>query len=225
MNKTVKVLAYTAGALVGLVAVYLAAGYGLQYVPVNNDDNFTRGDVDIYILSNGVHTDLVVPLRNPQMDWSQMLPIANTPAQDAGAQFVGIGWGDKGFYLDTPTWADLKFSTAFKAAFWLSSSAMHTTFYRRMEEGEKCVKIRMSHDEYDRLVRYIRAKFQYDAAGKPIWISGHSYGEHDSFYEAHGVYNLFYSCNTWTNNGLKQAGQRASLWALLDDGIFYQYRH
>ncbi|HXU27639.1 MAG TPA: DUF2459 domain-containing protein, partial [Bacteroidia bacterium] len=49
-------------------------------------------------------------------------------------------------------------------------------------------------------------------------------GDNDSFYEAVGVYGLFYTCNTWANNGLKYCGQKACLWTPFEKGIFYQYR-
>ena len=52
----------------------------------------------------------------------------NTKSKDSTAEYLAFGWGDKGFYLDTPEWSDLKASTAFKAAFALGNSAMHTTF-------------------------------------------------------------------------------------------------
>jgi hypothetical protein len=54
-------------------------------------------------------------------------------------------------------------------------------------------------------------------------IGTHSYGKHAAFYEAKGSYNLFYTCNTWANQALKAANQKAALWTVLDKGIFYHY--
>jgi hypothetical protein len=54
--------------------------------------------------------------------------------------YLAFGWGDKGFYLNTPEWADLKVSTALNAAFGLSSSAIHSTFYKKLRENETCKK-------------------------------------------------------------------------------------
>ncbi|HOB24230.1 MAG TPA: DUF2459 domain-containing protein, partial [Kaistella sp.] len=62
----------------------------------------------------------MVPVKTPEIDWSQQIPFKTTLSKRTDFKYLAIGWGDKGFYLDTPTWADLKFSTAFKAAFWLS---------------------------------------------------------------------------------------------------------
>ena len=77
--------------------------------------------------------------------------------------------GDKGFYLDTPTWADLKFSTAFKAAFWLGNSAIHTTFYKEMKL-EDCKKLEMTSAQYQRLIKFIDDAMDKNAEGNYINI-------------------------------------------------------
>ncbi|TGE24855.1 TIGR02117 family protein [Hymenobacter aquaticus] len=225
LKKTLQITGYAAASLVGIVGVYAASSFVLSRIPVNTHDQDPAEDVDIYILSNGVHTDIVVPVRSRYIDWSELVPFQNTPANDTSAPYVGFGWGDKGFYLDTPTWAELKPSTAFKAMFYLSSSAMHVTFHQRLQEGDDCVKIRISQAEYARLIDYIKGSFDYDAQGRPQHIRGHSYGQYDAFYEAKRTYSFLFTCNTWANNGLKESGQRACFWTALDSGIFYQYRH
>ncbi|MCB2407737.1 TIGR02117 family protein [Hymenobacter lucidus] len=224
VKKTLKITGYAAGSLVGIVGLYVASSFLLSRIPVNAEDADPAEDVDIYILSNGVHTDIVTPVRTKYIDWSQLVKFSDTPAADASAEYVGFGWGDKGFYLDTPTWAELKPSTAFKAMFHLSSSAMHVTFHRSMRESESCVKIRISEAEYARLIDYIKTSFDHNAQGNIQHIEGHSYGQHDAFYEAQRTYSFLFTCNTWANNGLKYCGQRACFWTAMDSGIFYQYR-
>ena len=49
---------------------------------------------------------------------------------------ISIGWGDKGFYLDTPTWAELKLSTALIAGFGLGNAALHITYYDEIAEDD-----------------------------------------------------------------------------------------
>jgi uncharacterized protein (TIGR02117 family) len=173
-----------------------------------------------------VHTDLVMPVKTSLIDWSQQVRFDHTLANDSSYHYVGIGWGDKGFYLDTPTWADLKVSTALKAAFWLSSSAMHATFYRKAElyPGPDCIALHITRTQYAQLIDYIQASFRHDAAGQIELIPGHSYGRDDAFYEAHRVYSVFYTCNTWANNGLKISGQKACLWTPMERGIMNLYR-
>lgn len=191
---------------------------------VNSKDENPKEDVAIYIKSNGVHTDIVVPIKTKYKDWSEKLKFEHIPSKDSTMQFVGLGWGDKGFYLNTPEWSDLKFSTAFNAAFYLGTSAMHATFYKQIKENENCIKINISKEEYANLIKYIEDSFQLDADGNPILINATTYGQNDSFYEANRKYSLFYTCNTWANNALKSADQKAAVWSPTDTGIFRHYR-
>ena len=213
------------GVLLGIIAVYLIGVFVIPYIPVSAEKTNEPKDVDIYILTNGVHTDIVVPIKNDVYDWSTLLPFENTISKRTDFNYVSIGWGDKGFYLDTPTWAELKPSTAFKAAFWLSESAMHCTYYTKMVEGDDCVKISITKAQYKRLVAFINDKFDKDAQGKVQFISTDAvYDKNDAFYDAKSSYNIFYTCNTWANDALKIAGQKAALWTALDFGIFTHYQ-
>jgi uncharacterized protein (TIGR02117 family) len=166
----------------------------------------------------------VLPIKTEIKDWSEKIKFSQIKSQDATMQFIGFGWGDKGFYLNTPEWSDLKFSTAFVAAFGIGSSAMHATFYKQINENKSCVKIKISKEEYQKLIVYIEDNFKLHVNGNPIWIDATTYGVNDSFYEAKGAYTLFYTCNTWANNGLKAINQKAALWTATDRGIFQHYR-
>ncbi|WP_035567634.1 TIGR02117 family protein [Hymenobacter sp. IS2118] len=223
LRKILKPIGYAAGTLLGVAGLYVGTAFVLSRITVPKTQPQASQDVLVYLHSNGVHTDIVLPVKSPQMDWSQLLPYSDIPSGDTSLSYLAFGWGDKGFYLDTPTWAELKFSTAFVAAFWLGSSAMHTTYMPKLESGPDTVPLYLSKDEYARLIAYIQKSFRYDAAGRPQHIEGHSYGQNDAFYEAHGVYSFLYTCNTWTNNALKASGQKACLWTPAEYGILYQY--
>lgn len=205
------------------MAVYLIAAFTVPAIGVPAE-KVTGKDITIYILTNGVHTDIVVPLRTADKDWSQEISSKNVIKPDTNATLVAFGWGDKGFYLNTPTWAELKFSVAFKAAFGLSSSAMHTTFYKNLRENSSCKKIDISREQYARLIDYIENSIKLDSTGHVINIkTTANYGDHDAFYEAKRRYNFFYTCNTWANNALKACGQKACLWTPRDRPIFDKY--
>ena len=213
------------GVFLLLIAVYFISALGFSSISVNSDFKQCEKDaVEIHILTNGVHTDLVLPFQNQYMDWSGFVDPADTRLGGTSPLQVAFGWGDKGFYLQTKTWDDLKFSTAFNALFYLSSSAMHVTFYNGLRESESCRKICISKYSYLKLVNYIRESFSVDSAGIPRQIVGASYSGNDSFYEAKGTYSLFFTCNTWANKGLKAADLKACLWTPFDSGIFQKYQ-
>ena len=196
----------------------------LSYITVNDNQLPTEEPkVDIYILSNGVHTDIVVPVKNDTFDWSKQIKFEHTKAKDSTAKYLAMGWGDRGFYLETPTWADLKVSTALKAATGLSSSALHTTFYKTMKEDAYCKKIQISTIEYQNLVVFINDSFETKSDEKIKIETEAVYGKNDIFYEAKGSYSMFYTCNSWANQALKSANQKAALHTLTDTGIFRHY--
>ena len=79
--------------------------------------------------------------------------------------------------------------------------------------------------QYKRLVEYIDSKFDKDQQENYMFIPTNAvYGNDDAFYDAKGSYNFLYTCNTWANDGLKTAGQKAALWTPSDFGIFQHYK-
>jgi uncharacterized protein (TIGR02117 family) len=217
-----KFLKYTTFFLLGIIG-YLLVVTLLSYISVNDGLVKSHKEIPIYILTNGVHTDVVLPLKSEHYDWTNQLKTEHTKAKDTTMNYVALGWGDKGFYLETPTWADLKASTALKAASGLSSSAMHLTFYKEMKESKSCKKLQISSDNYKKLILFINESFQ-TKSGEFLKIETEAvYGKHDVFYEANGSYSLFYTCNSWANQALKAANQKAALWTISDSGIFRHY--
>jgi len=225
MKKIILVVLKTVWALIAIIAVYMLFVFTLPYFEIPAQKISEPKTVETFILTNGVHTDIVVPIKSKQINWSDDILFKNTTCKSTDYEYLSIGWGDKGFYLDTPTWADLKFSTAFEATFWLSESAMHCTFYKEMKESENCKRIMLSEKQYAALINFIQKKFDRDQNGKPILIKTDAvYGKDDAFYDAKGSYSFLNTCNTWTNNALKSAGQKAALWTATDFGIFQHYK-
>ncbi len=206
-----------------LLLLYVGAAYFIPKITIKAEQN-TSKEIAIFIKTNGVHTDIVVPTKNDIIDWSQKFKFKDTDIADSTFQYLAIGWGDKGFYLETPTWAELKFSTAFKAAFALSTTALHTTYYQTMPENESCKKIQISKKQYKRLVNFIENSLDKDMNNQVKFIkTDANYSKTDAFYEANGHYSLFHTCNSWANDALLSCGQRACWWTPTDSGIFEKY--
>ena len=210
--------------LSAFILLYLFSAYCLSRITVDKELN-AKEEIEIYILTNGVHTDLVVPIKSELYDWSNEIKFENTISKDTAFNYLAMGWGDKGFYLETPEWKDLKASVAFKAAFALGNTAIHATFYKNMKISDRCKKIIISKQQYQRLIDYITNSLQKDNDGHFINIITNAvYGKNDAFYEANGSYSMLHTCNTWANNGLKESGQKCCLWTPFDTGIFLKYK-
>ena len=224
MKKFLKYTGFTLLTLIALILLYLGCAWTCSRLTIKGE-KYPNPDITVYILGNGVHTDIVMPVKTNYKDWSQSILYKNTRGNDTSLEYLAIGWGDKGFYLKTPTWADLKFSTAFNAAFGLSTSAIHATFYKNLTEGDQCVKLNIDKGQYRRLIGFIESSLQTDSLGQPIVVpTDVRYNMDDAFYEARGRYSLFHTCNTWTNNALKASGQKACWWTPFEGGGFYVYR-
>ncbi|WP_255418697.1 TIGR02117 family protein [Lewinella sp. IMCC34183] len=168
-------------------------------------------DRRIHLSSNGVHTDFILPREfvDPALR-EQLGPLADYP-------HLAFGWGDKGFYLDTPTWAQLKASTAVRAMLLPSPTAMHVTGYRGV--GRDWATLDLSREQLVTLNTYLREGFRRGTDGRLQPIDAPGYGPDDTFYEAVGSYNAIYTCNSWINEGLKKMGVRTAVWAPSEWGI------
>lgn len=224
MKKIFKILLKSILVFIGFILLYVLSAYTLSKITVDKETD-TKPEVEIFILTNGVHTDIVMPVKNDQIDWSKQVQFKNTKAADSTYKYIAMGWGDKGFYLETPNWSDLKASVALKAATGLSTTAIHTTYYKQMRLGDDCKSIMISKAQYSRLINYINNSFQKEASGNFLLIkTDANYGKTDAFYEANGSYSLFQTCNTWANSGLKACGQKCCFWTATDSGIFSKYK-
>ena len=224
IRKILRAIAWVILSTVTFASAWILAALAVPLITANSHP-IAGKDVAIYIQTNGDHTDVVVPVTSPVKDWRAELSYQNTISKDTMKKYVSVGWGDKGFYLHTPTWSQLKFSVAFKAAFALSTAAIHATFCDMPKVDNDCKRIMISNDEYAKLVAYIDSTFKRDTGRQVINIKTNAnYDNEDAFYEAKGSYNLVYTCNTWANNALKSCGQKACLWTPTEMGIFYHYR-
>ncbi|RYD50871.1 MAG: TIGR02117 family protein [Sphingobacteriales bacterium] len=223
MKRLLKIVGKMVLGLIVFVGLYALAALSLSAMAVNRN-KLAQSGVPMYLLSNGVHLDIVVPVKHPKQDWSALFPYRNTQGQNQSLEWIGLGWGDKGFYLHTPTWADLTFPVAFRAATGLSSSALHATYMNAPKLGDSCRFLYATEAQYQKLVAYTKQALDLDSSGNPIWIqTDANYGADDAFYEAKGSYSAFRTCNTWTNKGLKQAGLPACVWTPMAGPVLKKY--
>lgn len=205
--------------------IWLACALLLPKVKLSTEERKDPKEVSIYVRSNGTHTDIVMP-RNIKLpnsivsfNWSNLVSDSLFGDVDSTYRYVGVGWGDKGFYLNTPEWKDLKVSTALKAAFGMGGTAMHVTYYRKMEaDGEETKEVRISALDYQNLITEITQSFDLQD-GLPRLIPHPAYGSHDNYFEAKGRYSLFKTCNVWTGNTLRKANIGLGIWTPLPSGV------
>lgn len=210
-----------------LVSLIVVASYSIctllgAIIPVNTNYRNKAQGIEIGISSNGVHTDFILPTANSFFDWRNVVDVNDFENPLQSGSFVGVGWGDRGFYLDTPTWAELKAKTAIVAILIPSPTLVHITAHEIPPYGNKFYQtLYLTEDQYIALCKYIAGYFKYNKGKVELW-EGVGYTSNDNFYTAVGSYHAFNTCNFWVNKGLIRAGVRTALWSPLDRGMFYQ---
>ncbi|MES2245714.1 MAG: TIGR02117 family protein [Pseudomonadota bacterium] len=209
-------IAFTLLGLLLAITLYVAVACALVFLPANAKPQAEPATVEAWVLSNGVHTDLVFPVRSATVDWRQLFPLSDFKAPPPDAEFVAIGWGDREFYLHTPTWGDLTAARAFGALSGGNRSLLHVTYLQRAQLRRGAYKLPLSQAQYAQLVAHVRATLP---SGRATQIAGAHYANDDAFYEAQGSYHLFETCNTWTGRGLRRAGVTVSRWTPFDFNV------
>lgn len=223
MRRISKIGGWTAAALVAPVFLYFLAAFVLALVPANAGWREPEQGITIFLRTNGVHTWIMVPKVTEEMDWRPWVPGRHVrqPGWEAGSH-VAFGYGNRTFYLETPTWGDLTMKNAFLAAFGRGRSLVHADHDHQPRPNDWQRPLTLRREEYRRLVGFLRGSFQLDGRGRTIPLLGRGYGGSDMFYEAAGPYNAFYTCNEWTGAALRRAGVRTGLWTPLANSIMWR---
>jgi len=106
--------------------------YGIMVVtggliPVNGSRSVLPDGEQIYLLNNGYHISLALPRDNcPYADLFEV-PL-NLSGQ--GGYFY-FGWGDRQFYLGTPTVRNIDISMAAKALFTPTPSVLEVSYFNK----------------------------------------------------------------------------------------------
>ena len=208
-------------ALAAIPALYLAAALLGSLVPVNRDWSEPERGVTVFIASNGVHADILMPAVAQGLDWRPLLPKRHFAASDSNAQWVAFGSGEERVYLDTPRWRDITPRTIWSALTG-GKRVMHVEWVA--DPAYAARQIRLRPDEYRRLWAAIRSDFQLDATGRPKRIDHPGYGPADAFYWATGKFHALKTCNTGAAGRLRLAGVETSLWPPFVQGLVWRYR-
>lgn len=205
-------------ALAAMMLFYLTAALAGSLLPANADWKPPSEGVRIYVYTNGVHTGLVLPKRNALKDWRDLVRADDLADPRYGASsHLLFGWGERRFYLATPTWADLDFVVAGGALFHGSRTLLHVDNIHNPRPGPDMRPLMISDAQYARLVRRIEIQFRRDSNGQAIPLRG--YGPDDVFYESAGQYDLIRTCNAWTGSQLRAIGVRVGRWTPFSQSV------
>jgi uncharacterized protein (TIGR02117 family) len=219
LRKAAKAVLKALGILLALPLLYFAAALVGGLIPANGGWKEADRGVRIFVRTNGVHTWIMVPAAAAGIDWRGIArPEHVEDARYAAGNYLAIGFGNRDFYLNTPTWGDLSPRTALAAAFGGGPGLVHVEHEHDPKADEYQQPITLSLDEYRKLAAHIRRSFDL-AGGRSHPLLGRGYGSADVFYEARGRYDAYRTCNEWTGEALRAAGVRTGVWTPLSQSI------
>ena len=223
MKRALRIALRVLAGLAALPLGYFLAALVLGAIPANADWKEPKEGVTIFLRTNGVHTWIMVPKVTPEMDWRPWVPGEHLRDRRWGrGDHVALGYGNRTFYLETPTWGDLTMKNALLAAFGQGRSLMHAGHDHQPQPNDWQRPLTLTREEYARLAAHIQKSFQRDPQGRTIPVLGRGYTSSDMFYEANGPYTALYTCNSWTGEALRAAGVKTGLWTPLSQSIMWR---
>jgi len=205
------ILRLTIGLLAVVVAVGVLALLG-TFIPYPlGAASAANGERRILVVSNPIHTDIAIPVDADTLARFDFLAPAGLPVAHPDARWLLVGWGGRSFYLETPTFADIKLEPTLRALT-LDRSVRHVDVVTTIVQGHPQVQeLAISEQDYARLLDAMLASFTRED-GAVVPIDGYAQGASDRFFEAEGTFNALLGCNTWTARMLREAGLRTGLW-------------
>ncbi|MTE28093.1 DUF2459 domain-containing protein [Winogradskyella ouciana] len=195
---------------------YLLISLILTLITIDRNEIATNGDKTIFLGTNGVHLDIIIPIKN--IDSLVLSGIRHYQNEN----YLSFGWGDENFYINTPTWGDLTLSNATRAMFLKSTTLVHVTRYKKQRTD--WVEIKVNDAELQKLNSYLLKTFKTKTDGTKIMLKDKGYSPIDDFYKANGNYSCFNTCNSWVNTGFKESGLKSCLWTPFDFGLLNKYK-
>lgn len=181
--------------------------------PSNPTEAFPRR---ILVLSNPIHTDIAVKLDPDIIAAFGFLEEAGIQLHHPDARWLIFGWGGRAFYLETPTWADLKPMPVLRALT-RDQSVMHVDLAGAIDESQTWVTpVTIGDEKLRSMLDFISDSFA--RSNGEVTAVG-NYGEFDRFFEAKGGFNALFGCNTWTAQALRTADVKTGLWNPLPQSL------
>ena len=112
-----------------LLFLYALSATVLSLIPTSPQVVNCHQKSQIFVASNGIHLDLILPRTLVNHNLLEQI------GPPASASYMVFGWGDKDFYINTPTWDDFRLSNALRALFTKGQSAVHVVWLQKQIIG------------------------------------------------------------------------------------------
>ncbi|WP_234027117.1 DUF2459 domain-containing protein [Erythrobacter sp. KY5] len=204
--------------LIAAMVLFALSGWIGSSIPRNTSwtepDPTTERTIAILVGTNGIHTEIAMPIITPEQDWRGIFPASDIIASSRDYTHVAVSWGERRFFLETPTWFDVNPVTVVRAMFG-GEGVLHVAHYVRPAPSSDYRVMHLRPAEYRALAAAISAQIA-PAETREV-LPG--YDTHDVFYTARGTYHLGNTCNQWTSDQLATAGAKIGVWSPFPGGV------
>jgi uncharacterized protein (TIGR02117 family) len=170
----------------------------------------------VYVVSHGWHTSLIVPTINATAELPELA------VRFPRSSYIEFGWGDKGFYQAK----EITTGLALQAMLMPTDSVMHAVGINKEVAKffpESDIELLLlTDDEIALLMQFISVSFARDSQNSLISTQLGLYGD-SQFYQGVGNYYLMNTCNKWTAKGLKSFGMDISIMFKLSSDSVMDY--
>lgn len=164
----------------------------------------TREIVDtVYLNDNGIHVDIVIPT-----------------GTDQNEEYTSFGWGAEQFFIYIQEWDEAEYRHFLNVIVDGDKVVIRETKFNRIRDS--WIPIPVSQEQIDLLRENIHNSYVYDDKGHRIKVNDPI--NNGTYYRATGEYSFFNTCNTWTNEMLKESKLLAKKRAYLSEHIINLYK-
>lgn len=180
-----------------MLIIYIAISFMSLFI--TNIHTHIKADKEIYIYHDLVHTEIIMEVAYFKKEFFEKFP--SLIKQNSG--YIIFSFGDKDFLMKVPNWNDLKIAITLKSLFINTPALIRVSNYRYINKKES-VKIKITDKELEALKNSILNSFL-EKKGKFVRYFDHYKQNDTQYFNAKQAYNLFYTCNSWTGDRLKDA--------------------
>jgi uncharacterized protein (TIGR02117 family) len=196
--------------LLALVVAVIAGAL----IPENLGWREAQEGITIFVDGTAAHTEVILPVTAAGHDWRGRIAAEDFPDGGLPSRWLSFSWGEREFFLTTPSWADFRLSAGLNALFRGHETLIHVY---RIDHAPRGGAVTLTPDQYRRMVGWIEAQF----ADSDEVIPG--YGANDAFYPSRGRYSPFRTCNQWTRDALAEAGMRVGRWTPFSQSLMWRF--
>ncbi|MEM6461342.1 MAG: DUF2459 domain-containing protein [Pseudomonadota bacterium] len=212
VHRGVWVSLFCLACVAGVLALYaVAAVIGTVWTVDGRNAVPHNGTRTVYILSNGFHSDIAIPVSNSRAPEGLPELSSDLPGGLADVRYLIIGWGSQTAYTRLLALSDLTPEIIVKALLF-DKSVVRVLPVFRIPHGRGVYRLNLDDRQFDRLLAFIAGTFARSAEGDTQLLDGISHGFGDVFYRAQRRFSPFYGCNAWTGHALREAGVSFGRW-------------